>query len=68
METTMAVIQSCAILHNIARLKNDPQPPDELENINQLLSDEIVEIEAATHPQHNGPAHTLRAALINYKR
>ncbi|XP_060846269.1 putative nuclease HARBI1 [Rhopalosiphum padi] len=34
METSMAVIQSCAILHNIARLANDPQPPDEVENIN----------------------------------
>lgn len=27
METTMAVIQSCAILHYIVRLENDPQPP-----------------------------------------
>lgn len=48
LETTMAVIQSCAILHNIARQENDPQPPDEIEDITQILRDEIVDIEAVT--------------------
>ncbi|KAE9531952.1 hypothetical protein AGLY_010154, partial [Aphis glycines] len=33
METTMAVIQACAVLHNIARLQRDPRPPDDIENI-----------------------------------
>ncbi|KAL4089734.1 hypothetical protein QTP88_024706 [Uroleucon formosanum] len=56
METTMAVIQSCAVLHNIARLRRDPQPPDDIENIKQLLSNEILEIEAATQPEINTPA------------
>ncbi|KAL4090167.1 hypothetical protein QTP88_025066 [Uroleucon formosanum] len=56
METTMAVIQACAVLHNIARSQKDPQPPDDIENIKQLLSAEISEIEAATQPQINSPA------------
>lgn len=64
-ETTMAVIQSCAILHNIARIENDPQPTDEIENIVQLLSNEIVEIEAAIQQQNNSVAHAVRTALIN---
>jgi len=68
METTMAVIQSFAVLYNIARLDNDPQPPDEIKNIEQLLSNKIVEIDhpiETTQPQNNSPAHTLRTALIN---
>ncbi|CAI6361194.1 unnamed protein product [Macrosiphum euphorbiae] len=64
METTMAVIQACAVLHNIARLQRDPQPPDDIENIKQLLSAEISEIEAATQPQINSPAQALRNALV----
>lgn len=64
METTMAVIQSCALLHNISRLEKDPQPPDEIDNITQLLEEEIIEIEAATQPQNNSPAQALRSALI----
>lgn len=63
-ETTMAVIQSCAILHNIARRENDPQPPDEIEDISQILRDEIVDVEAVTQPQNNSTAHSLRTALI----
>lgn len=49
-ETTMAVIQSCAILHNIARQEKDPQPPDEIANISQILNDEIVDVEVVTQP------------------
>lgn len=30
-ETTMAVIVACAVLHNICRLQNDPDPPNERE-------------------------------------
>lgn len=61
----MAVIQSYTILHNIARIENDPQPTDEIENIVQLLSNEIVEIEAAIQQQNNSVAHAVRTALIN---
>lgn len=60
----MAVIQSCAVLHNIARLHNDPQPPDEIENITQLLTNEILEVEAMTQPQNNSLAQAFRTALI----
>lgn len=63
-ETTMAVIQSCAILHNIARQESDPQPPDEIEDINNILRNEIVDIEAATQPQNNSTPQALRSALI----
>ncbi|CAI6369322.1 unnamed protein product [Macrosiphum euphorbiae] len=62
METSMAVIQSCAILHNIARLANDPQPPDEVENITDLLTNELVDIEDVIQPEHNNCG--LRNALI----
>lgn len=62
METSMAVIQSCAILHNIARLVNDPQPPDEVENMTELLTNELVDIEDAIQPEHNN--YGLRNALI----
>jgi len=61
-ETSMAVIQSCAILHNIARLANEPQPPDEIENITQLLTNELMDIEDAIQPEHNNSG--LRNALI----
>lgn len=64
METTMVVIQSCAVLQNKSRLEKDPQPPDEVENIIQLLREEITEIEAVTQPQNNSPAQTQRSALI----
>jgi len=63
METTMAVIQSCAILHNIARMENDSQPPDEIEDIMEILRNEIVEVETATHSQNN-LAQTIRTTLI----
>jgi len=59
----MAVIQSCAILHNNARLANDPQPPDEVENITQLLTNELVNIEDAIQPEHNN--YGLRNALLS---
>lgn len=60
----MAVIQSCAVLHNIARLQRDPQPLDDIENIKQLLSNEILEIEAVTQPEINTSAQALKTALI----
>lgn len=64
LETTMAVIQSCAILHNIARLENDQQPPDEFQDIVKLLTNEIVEIETVTEPSNNSPAQAVRTSLI----
>lgn len=55
----MVVIQSCAVLQNISRLEKDPQPPDEIDNITQLLGEEITKIEAATQPQNNNTSSTI---------
>lgn len=63
METTMAVIQSCAILHNLARIENDPQPPDENQDIMEILRNQIVEIDVATQSQNNS-AQAIRTTLI----
>jgi len=64
METTMAIIQSCAILHNIACLENYPQPLYEVKHITQLLTNELVDIEntITEHTEHN--YFRLRSALI----
>lgn len=59
----MALLQSCAVLHNIARLENDPQPPDDIKNIKELLSNDLVEVETVTQLQRISPAHALRTAL-----
>lgn len=63
METTMAVIQSCAILHNIARIENDPKPPDENQDIMEILRHQIVEIDVATQSQNNS-AQAIRTTII----
>lgn len=65
MEMTMAIIQSFFVLHNKAQLKNDPQPPDEIKNITQLLANEVLEVETVTQPQNNGPAQTFKTCFYN---
>lgn len=59
MEKIILVIQSCAILHNIARKQNDSQPPDDIGNVHTL--NETIE---TTQQQNDRSMQSQRDALI----
>lgn len=59
LETTQDIIVATSILHNMARLENEPEPPEIDQEIEALINDEVPAV-----PARNGANGAYRRELI----